>query len=254
MGKISRSEVLRRAATMWPKNSVMYSQSVIHPNGYRQDCSGFVSMCWGIPPNENGGWGGQNTVTLVTRGYMYEIPLNDLKPGDAVGICGPNTGGDGGHIVLFDRWYNQDPNNDDYYLWEQAGGQRGPVYRKTTYPYGGPIGPWRAYRFKDIVDDGVTTTLTSASSTGGTVSIWDEKMTIENAERTMRSWLGQTWGLSRDNKTRLDALTLRIEELNMKMDTVVGILEDLQANGAPVVNVSAREIVQELIAQLSPRV
>lgn len=150
---ITRSEVLRRAVTMWQPGTVPYSQNSIHQaTGYRQDCSGFVSMCWGIPPGAAGGWGGQSTVTLVTQGWMREIPASDLKPGDAVGICGPGSAGDDGHIVLFERWANDNPNDDHYWLYEQAGSQRGPVHRVTDYPYGGPVGAWRAYRFRDITD------------------------------------------------------------------------------------------------------
>lgn len=157
---VTRAEVIERARTLWAPGTVPYAQDRIAPNGYRQDCSGYVSMCWGIPPSENGGWGGQSTVTLVTRGYMTEIAPSTLQPGDAVGICGPNTGGDAGHIVIFERWANDDPNNDDYWLWEQAGGRSGPVRRMLTYPYGGPWGQWKAYRFKGITDAPVPPTPT----------------------------------------------------------------------------------------------
>lgn len=155
---IKRSEVIKRATTMWAQGSVPYSQNTIQqPTGYRQDCSGYVSMAWGIPPNENGGWGGQNTATLVTRGYMKEIPAADLKPGDAVGNCGPGSEGDAGHIVLFEKWFNQDPNNDDYYLLEQAGGVKGWRRRLVTYPYPGMgAPPWKAWRFVGIADDDQT--------------------------------------------------------------------------------------------------
>ena len=151
---ITRAEVIRRASTLWKAGTVPYSQNAIEPRtGYRQDCSGFVSMCWGIPANAApGGWGGLNTVTLVSGGWMHEIPPADLRPGDAVGICGPGSAGDAGHIVIFERWVNDDPNNDDYWLWEQAGGRSGPTRRVLTYPYGGPWGQWKAYRFRDISD------------------------------------------------------------------------------------------------------
>lgn len=117
----------------------------IGPEGYRNDCSGFVSACWGIPPSENGGWGGQSTVSLVGRGYMREIPKGDLKPGDAVGICGANTGGADGHIVLFEAWTS----GGRYILREMAGGQRGPIRREVQYPYN-MSGPWRAWRFVGV--------------------------------------------------------------------------------------------------------
>lgn len=159
---ITRSEVIRRASTFWPIGTVPYSQAAIHtPTGYRQDCSGYVSMCWGIPPNAApGGWGGLNTVTLVTGGWMKEIPPADLRPGDAVGVCGPGTGGDNGHIVIFEKWLNQDPNDDHYWLFEQAGGQRGPEHRVVNYPYDANTPGWKAWRFRDITDGPVPPTPT----------------------------------------------------------------------------------------------
>lgn len=60
---------------------------------YREDCSGYVSMCWKIPPP------GADTVSLVTRGLMYEIPWAVVSRGDAVGICGRGTLGSNGHIM-----------------------------------------------------------------------------------------------------------------------------------------------------------
>lgn len=148
---ITRAEVINKAKTLWPLGTVPYNQSAIHPGtGYRQDCSGYASMCWGIPPNENNGWGGQSTVTLVTRNYIQEIQPADLKPGDAVGICGPNTGGDAGHIVIFEKWVNDDPNDDHYWMYEQAGGQNGPIRRIVNYPYDGAQGQWKAWRLRTI--------------------------------------------------------------------------------------------------------
>jgi hypothetical protein len=163
---ITRRQVIARAASMWPANSVPYSQEAIHqPTGYRQDCSGFASMCWAIPPNAApGGWGGLSTVTLVTGGWIYEISPSDLRPGDAVGICGPGSAGDDGHIVIFERWASDAENESAYWMYEQAGGRKGPVHRVVEYPYGGPTGAWRAYRFRDITDGGETV-----------VSIFDEK-------------------------------------------------------------------------------
>lgn len=149
---ISRDQVLRRASTFWTKGSIPYDQGRIEAmSGYRQDCSGYVSMCWGIPPNaQPGGWGGLNTVTLVSGGWMTEIPRDQLRPGDAVGLCGPGTRGDAGHIVIFERWHDDDPSTGRYWCWEQAGGQHGPVHRLITYPYPGGGSAWKAWRFRDI--------------------------------------------------------------------------------------------------------
>jgi hypothetical protein len=154
-----RDEVLARSR-LWPDRSVEYDQQAIWRDGYRQDCSGYVSMCWKIPPAENDGWGGQSTVTLVSLGYMREISVNDLLPGDAIGICGPETAGDFGHIVLFRGWLNSDPNDDRYYCSEQMGGTYGPVHSVRNYPYDGYGGNWRAWRYRGIDSIGVDDVLT----------------------------------------------------------------------------------------------
>ena len=146
---ITRSEVLQRAQTVWPMGRVPYSQTRIHqPDGYRQDCSGYVSMCWAIPLTAPGSWGGMNTVSLVTDGWMHEIKPGDIKPGDAIGRCGPGTAGNVGHVQLFTGWLTTTDHSDShYYCLEQTGGGAGPNKRLHDWPSG-----YRAYRFKDIAD------------------------------------------------------------------------------------------------------
>lgn len=137
---VARAEVLTRAAIIWTPHTVPYSQSAVHqPDGYRQDCSGYVSMCWALPP------AGENTVTLVTEGHMTEIAVDELLPGDAVGLCGPGTAGDAGHVQLFERWLNDDPNDSRYYCWQQSGGRKGPTHDLVDWTDG-----YRAYRFRGI--------------------------------------------------------------------------------------------------------
>jgi uncharacterized protein YbdZ (MbtH family) len=87
--------VLERSLTVWPEQGVPYSQSQIHqPDGYRQDCSGYVSMCWATARP------GYNTESLVTQGVMFRIGFDEIRPGDAVGKCGPGTTGNNGHIQI----------------------------------------------------------------------------------------------------------------------------------------------------------
>ena len=66
---ITRIEILHRAATQWPLNTVPYNQSGSHADKsgrkWRTDCSGFVSMCLNLI---EGAVGGRNTVGLVTDG------------------------------------------------------------------------------------------------------------------------------------------------------------------------------------------
>lgn len=150
---VSRTEVLRRAATVWPTGTVPYSMSAIHgPDGYRQDCSGFVSLCWGIPLDAVGSGGGFNTATLLSYGWMYEIPIEALEPGDAIGLCGEQTLGAAGHIQLFEGFARkgfEGSARKGLAIWEQAGGVVGPRRRVI----GGVPPGYRAYRFRDIVED-----------------------------------------------------------------------------------------------------
>lgn len=136
---------MSRAGTIWDPGTVPYSQSTLHqPDGYRQDCSGYVSMCWMLPLNQS--WGGESTVTLVTEGWMTEISRSELLPGDAIGLCGPGTAGNAGHIQLVEKF---DAATGLLTIWEQAGGTMGPIRRSIRqWPSG-----YKAYRFKGITND-----------------------------------------------------------------------------------------------------
>jgi hypothetical protein len=140
---LTRSEVIHRAATIWPLGHVPYSQGAVHDPGWRTDCSGYVSMCLGLPPP------GLSTVTLVTEGHLHEITRDELRPGDLVGRCGPGTAGDAGHVVLFDRW---DSEPTTYWAYEFHGGpENGPQHSLIRYPYHDLDG-YQAYRFSQITD------------------------------------------------------------------------------------------------------
>jgi hypothetical protein len=85
---ISRPEVLKRANS-WIKKKIMYSQSA-HYEGYRRDCSGFVSMAWKLKTS-------YTSSTIV--GVSTKISMSALKPGDAVRRSG--------HVEIFDGWKNE---------------------------------------------------------------------------------------------------------------------------------------------------
>jgi hypothetical protein len=127
----TRQDALTRAKTVWPYRGVPYSQNTIHlPDGYRQDCSGFVCMTVGLPLDTPGSWGGLSTVTMVTSGLWSQLGAwDDLALGDGVMIGGPGTGGNDGHVMMFEAWLNDDDADSRAYIWEQAGGGNGPVRR-----------------------------------------------------------------------------------------------------------------------------
>ncbi|MDO8962941.1 MAG: hypothetical protein Q7W30_00435 [Coriobacteriia bacterium] len=82
---ITRAEILTRA-NHWVAKRVPYSQSRFF-QGYRQDCSGFVSMAWKM---------GRSHTTRTMPRYSRRIPIGQLRPGDAVLTPG--------HLAVFGGW------------------------------------------------------------------------------------------------------------------------------------------------------
>jgi hypothetical protein len=64
-------------------------------DGYRQDCSGMVSMAW----QSSTQYGGHSTYNM--QEICYRIDRSQLQRGDA--ILNPSQ-----HVLLFDYWVNGD--------------------------------------------------------------------------------------------------------------------------------------------------
>lgn len=142
---VSRAEVLRRAATWLTANGgsqVPYSQSQVWSDGYRQDCSGYVSMTLGL-------WkSGPNTVELASnRSLTTPISLNDLQPGDLLIDAAGNS--NTRHVVIFEGW--TDSSQTAYSAFEQRGGH-GTDHRVLTYGLGADseYKPYRAVNISDF--------------------------------------------------------------------------------------------------------
>jgi hypothetical protein len=136
-GPISRSEVIARGE-IWAQSPRFYSQEVIDPaTGYRQDCSGFVSMALHLSPP------GRSTINLP--GVAHIIGKEELMQGDLIMNGGPGTGGDNGHVMIFDRWASSD--HRMVVVYEQTPPHT--FHHAVSYP-GGPFKP---YRYNNIVDD-----------------------------------------------------------------------------------------------------
>jgi cell wall-associated NlpC family hydrolase len=108
----SRSKVIARAETWHPHTDqrIPYSQTSTH-NGYRTDCSGFVSMALGLSKP------GLNTVGLTSSRYTERIKMSELKKGDLVmDALGTNTTR---HVVIFEKW--TDSKHTSYWAYEQRG-------------------------------------------------------------------------------------------------------------------------------------
>ncbi|MFD0331952.1 hypothetical protein ACFQZC_36790 [Streptacidiphilus monticola] len=124
-GSISASEILSRAAS-W--NGTPYSTTTYKygPGGdiaYRTDCSGYVSMALHLA---------SSLTTISLPSVVHSISKADLQPGDIIGVLGPNTGGNAGHVLIFDGWANSA--HSQYYAWENSGGA-GVHHPTIPYPY-----------------------------------------------------------------------------------------------------------------------
>jgi soluble lytic murein transglycosylase-like protein len=140
-GNADRQAIVARARIWTEDENVPYSQSAFYPRpgdfpqgtlGWRQDCSGFVSMTWQLDVN----------ATTVTLDSTYAVPIerDELLAGDV--ILKPQSGS-AGHVVLFERW-DEDP--DYYWGYEQTAGEGTTVHRRIPYPYFHPTGysPYRS--------------------------------------------------------------------------------------------------------------
>ncbi|WP_251076859.1 hypothetical protein [Streptomyces benahoarensis] len=140
----SREEMLRRATTWLTANDgaqVPYSQTTYWKDGYRQDCSGYVSMTLGLPTP------GTNTVGLANdRSLTRPISLGELTPGDLL-IDADGTS-DTRHVVIFEKWNNDA--HSSYTAYEQRGGH-GTDHRSLTYGLSGgsEFRPYRPVAFGD---------------------------------------------------------------------------------------------------------
>jgi ribosomal protein L24E len=126
-------------AQSWVAAKVPYSQSRAHTNqygSYRADCSGLVSMAWGLSPT---GLSAPTTVTLAT--LATKITKNDLRAGD---ILLNKSAGNAGHAVIFVRWSNAEKTR--YVGIEQNGAIGYPVEHVIQYPYWSGNGVYEPYR------------------------------------------------------------------------------------------------------------
>ncbi|MEV4195169.1 peptidoglycan-binding protein [Streptomyces toxytricini] len=118
--RIDRATIINRAK-LWLDAKVPYSMSSYWTDGYRQDCSGYVSMAWNLGSNE---WTG-SLDKFATR-----ITKDELLPGDMLLFHNPADPTNGSHVVLFGGWV--DETRTHYMAYEQTR----PATRKAATPYG----------------------------------------------------------------------------------------------------------------------
>ncbi|MDL5201765.1 peptidoglycan-binding protein [Streptomyces sp. ALI-76-A] len=133
---VSRADIIKRAK-VWVAAKVPYSMSAYWSDGYRQDCSGFVSMAWNLPSNEWTGSLGQ---------YGVRITKDDLQPGDILLFHNLSDPQKGSHVVIFGGW--TDYTRTYYTAYEQT---RPHTRRQATpYAYWSNSDRYLAYRYKGL--------------------------------------------------------------------------------------------------------
>ncbi|MER5729461.1 peptidoglycan-binding protein [Streptomyces sp. NPDC002138] len=139
--RIDRTTIINRAK-VWLKAEVPYSMELYWTDGYRQDCSGYVSMAWNLGTNE---WTG-SLDKFATR-----ITKDELLPGDMLLFHNPDDPNQGSHVTLFGGWV--DETRTHYIAYEQTR----PTTRKLATPYGywNNATKYLPYRFNGLTGVGV---------------------------------------------------------------------------------------------------
>ena len=135
LGTLSRvrRQILARAEH-WVSQHIPYNQGSWY-EGYRTDCSGYVSMCWGLR---------DSMVTSTMPQIAHPIAKEDLRAGDVL----LNTDVASGHVILFDRW--ADYAHNSYVGFELC--PQGTLHHVVPYPYYGGFGVYEPYRYNNTGD------------------------------------------------------------------------------------------------------
>ena len=109
-------EILGRAKK-WVDSGVPYNQNA-NRDGYRTDCSGFVSYAWKLPTS---------AVTGTLNKYANQVNFDSLQPGDAINN---QQAGNSGHVVLFVKWINK--GSGTFVAYEENGGAGKAIQKNLT--------------------------------------------------------------------------------------------------------------------------
>ncbi|GAA2459566.1 peptidoglycan-binding protein [Streptomyces mauvecolor] len=137
---ITRAEIINRAKT-WVAASVPYNMEAYWTDGYRQDCSGYVSMAWNLGTNE---WTGS------LDEFAVRTTRDALQPGDILLFHNPSNPNKGSHVVIFGGW--TDHTHNYYTAYEQTP----PRTRKqaTPYAYWKNSAKYVPFRYKSVAGGG----------------------------------------------------------------------------------------------------
>ena len=115
----NQNRILQRAKA-WVDAKVPYSQTNTY-DGYRTDCSGFISMAWELA-----------RPGFVTGNLPHTVVSSpdDLRPGDAINN---KQLGNNGHVVMFVQWSgNWNQGKRKFVAYEENYGYRGAVQTTLT--------------------------------------------------------------------------------------------------------------------------
>lgn len=135
---ITRADIVERARN-WVTRKVPYGVTSYWSDGYRQDCSGYVSMAWRLPGNE---WTGS------LGKYAERITKDELQPGDMLLFHNAADPYGGSHVVLFGGWTNTARSR--YVAYEQTAPHT--LRRTTPYAYWSNSARYVPYRYKGVSD------------------------------------------------------------------------------------------------------
>lgn len=133
---VTRAEIIDRARR-WVDAKVPYSLSEYWSDGYRRDCSGYVSMAWNLAKNE---WTGS-----LAR-FGDRITRDNLQAGDILLFHDAADPTGGSHVTIFGGW--TDYTHTRYTAYEQTK----PHTRKRATPmaYWNDSASYVAYRYKGL--------------------------------------------------------------------------------------------------------
>ncbi len=146
--KTTRAEIINRAKK-WLAAKVPYSMEAYWSDGYRQDCSGYVSMAWNLVGNE---WTGS------LHQFGTRITREELQPGDMLLFHNPANPTKGSHVTLFGGW--TDYTHTSYVAYEQT--KPGTRKQATPLAYWTNSDKYIPYRYKGL--GGITTTPGSSAT------------------------------------------------------------------------------------------
>lgn len=131
-------------ANTWLNPPVPYSQSAYY-NGYRQDCSGYVSMSWAL---------GSSYVTWTLPQVSHQIDKSQLSEGDIMLNVDE-------HVLIFSSWANAEQS----YYWAYEQTPPNTIYHQVQYPYWSGYGVYVPYRMNGMAANGTVVQTPAANVT-----------------------------------------------------------------------------------------